>query len=509
MEYLLEAFAQIFTLKVLGFMVLGSIWGIVASAIPGFTITMAVVLTLPFTFSMEPIVGIATMISVYVGGFSGGLISAALLGIPGTPSAICTTFDARPMAEKGEPGRALSIGVLASFFGGLVSIIVCILTAGPIAKFGLRFGPWEMFSLIFFALTLIASLGGKAIVKGLLAGAFGLLISTVGIDPVGGKLRFTMGLSQLAIGFAFLPILIGLFAVPQMMKSITKIRQSSGEDSEISNSFISGSINIPWIKTLKELSKHWVGIVRSGLIGCLVGALPAAGGSIATFLSYDQAKKFSKKPDEFGKGNIEGIIASEAGNSGVAGGSLIPTIALGIPGSAVTAIMLGALMLHGITPGPLLFKSQPVLVYGIYVSLIIGNIIMLLVQALGMKAFIKVCNMPGDKIVPVVLMLCVAGSYALNNRFFDVIVFSIFGVVGYLLSSAKVPLAPMVLGVILGPLAEANLRKAIMTDPNIMLFFTRPISLVLIIISILSLLISIYQLGKDLKKEQQITSKSV
>lgn len=499
-----QAIAEVMSFSALFSMFAGTLVGIIAGAIPGFTILMAIILTLPFTFGMDPVVGIATMIGVYVGGFSGGLISGILLGIPGTPSSVCTVFDGHPMSLNGEPGRALSLGVLSSFFGGLIGALICILIAIPIARFGLKFGPWELFSLMLFALTLIASLGSSSMLKGLMGGMMGLLISTIGIDPIGGRLRFTFGFTELATGISFLPIMIGLFAVPQLLKSVKEIQEGkkkmlSGE--AIDDIRINNSIHIPWIKTLKELYKYKLNLLRSGAIGALVGALPAAGGSTAVFIAYDQAQKFSKDPDSFGKGNPNGIIAAEAGNSGVAGGSMIPTIALGIPGSNVAAVMLGALMIHGITPGPMLIKNEPVLTYSIFIALIAAHFIMLALLGVGMKGLIRISNAPKYAVVPVVLSLCVAGSFALNNRLFDVWIFVAFGLIGYYLTSVGMPMAPIVLGLVLGPMVENNLRMAMMTNPDPTLFFTRPISLVFIVLTVVSLAFTMYQnYGKNRKK---------
>lgn len=509
MDILIQAFIEIFNLNTLISMVLGTTVGIVAGAIPGFTILMAIILTLPFTFGMAPIAGIATMIGVYVGGFSGGLISGILLGIPGTPSSVCTVFDGYPMNKNGEAGRALSLGVLSSFFGGTVGAVICIVVAIPIARFGLRFGPWELFSLMLFALTLIASLGSKSMVKGLIGGMMGLLLSTIGIDPIGGKLRYTFGLTELSTGISFLPILIGLFAVPQLLATVKEIYESKQiikNGGSIQDVKLNNSIHIPWIQSLKELYKYKWNLLRSGVIGCLVGALPAAGGSTAVFIAYDQAQKFSKNPETFGEGNPNGIIAAEAGNSGVAGGSMIPTIALGIPGSNVAAVMLGALMIHGITPGPMLIKQEPVLVYSIFVSLILAHFIMLIIQAIGMRGLIRVSNAPKQVVVPVVLTLCVAGSFALNNRMFDVMVFAIFGVIGHYLTKVGMPLAPIVLGLVLGPMVENNLRMSMMTNPDPLLFFTRPLSLIFILLSVLSIFYSLYQSKRQKEKSIKVES---
>lgn len=502
MDFFFSALTEVFTFRIMGMMGIGTLAGIIAAAIPGFTITMAVVLTLPFTFGMTPIEGLSTMMAVYVGGYSGGLVSGILLGIPGTPSSVCTVFDGFPMTKKGEPGRALSLGVWASFFGGLVGALICILLAVPIARFGLRFGPWEMASLIFFALTLMASLGSKSIVKGLMGGMIGLLLATVGIDPIGGRPRFTFGNYNLTSGFAFLPVLIGLFAVPAMILAVHEIQASRRKGNTDSESFITSTLKIPWMKSLKEIGHQWINVLRSGIIGAIVGALPAAGGNTATFLAYDQAQKFSKRSDEFGTGISDGIIASEAGNNGVAGGSLIPTIALGVPGNSITAVMIGVLILHGITPGPLLFRERPVLVYGVFIALVIAHFFMLAVHFIGIRGFIKVAQAPKYTLVAVVLVMCVVGAFALNNRYFDVLVFVLFGFLGYILNGTGMPMGPIVLGLILGPLAESNLRRALMTNPDPILFFTRPISLALIVLSLFSIAYSTLEVWKMEKRKK-------
>jgi len=498
LPYIVQAMTAIFSLNIMIYMFVGTVAGIIAAAIPGFTITMAVALTLPFTFGMSAIEGLATMIAVYVGGYSGGLISGILLGIPGTPASVPTVYDGYPMAKKGEPGRALSLGVWSSFFGGLMGAVLCIMFAVPLARFGLKFGPWEQFSLILFAMTMMGSLEGKSAIKGLMGGVFGLLLSTVGIDQVTAIVRFDFGSTHLVGGIEFLPMLIGFFALPQMMGGVMDLKKEMLENNakEQVNIVSLQDIKIPWINSLIEIKNQWVNTLRSGFIGSFVGALPAAGGVTAVFLSYDQSKKLSKRSKEYGKGIPDGIIASEAANSAVAGGSLIPTIGLGIPGSAIAAIMLGALILHGITPGPLLLRDRPVLVYGVFIALIISNFIMLFVHRVALRYFIKVSQFRKEYLIPTVLVLCVVGTFALNNRPFDTFVFVVFGVIGYLLASCKVPLAPAILGLILGPLAETNLRVALMTSRDVLLFFTRPISLVFIILAIGSIVFSVYQMRK-------------
>ncbi|QFS82532.1 Tripartite tricarboxylate transporter TctA family protein [Roseivivax sp. THAF40] len=462
-------------------MLAGSIAGIIAAAIPGFTVTMAIVLTLPLTFTMEPLQGIAVMLSVYVGGYTGGLISAALLGIPGTPSSVATTFDAFPMSRKGEPGRALSIGVWASFFGTLISTAVLIVAAPPLAIFAVKLGPWEYFSLIVFALTIVASLVGHSLQRGLIAALIGLAIATIGTDPILGRPRFDMGFELLAAGLPFLIVLIGIFAISQLASEVEDAKAiKTGEK------LVEGEIDFKTWAVMREVLMRPVNLIRSSIVGVAIGALPGAGGSIANLVAYDQAKRSSKTPEKFGTGITDGVVASEAGNSATAGGGLIPLIALGIPGSAVDAILMASLMVHGISVGPRLIMDNADLVYGMFLAMAVSSLMMLVVCVLSMRAFLRVAEVPKWVVVPVVLVCCVVGSFALNNRVTDLYLLGAIGLFGYALKALDYPLAPLVLGVILGPIAETNLRRALMTDNDWSLFVTRPVSLLFLVAAILS-----------------------
>ena len=485
MENLLMSIQAILQWDTLLLMVLGVIAGIVFGCIPGFTITMAVALTLPFSFSLEPLQGISLMMGVWLGGASGGLISACLLGIPGTPSAMATTFDGFPMVKNGEPGRALSIGLWSSFVGSLIGGIILVLAAPLLSAWAIKFGPWEFFSLMVFGLSAIASLGSGNLIKGLIAGLLGMFIGTIGLDPVLGTERFTFGSTDLLGGISYLPILIGIFAFSQLL---SEVKKDSNEKITINKDV---NLNYPIGKTIKELASSWVNVVRSSIIGTVVGALPGAGSSIANILSYDIAKKVSKNPGKFGTGTKDGIIAAETANNSSEGGALIPTLALGIPGSAVTVMMMGALLVHGIQPGPYFLISEPVLAYGIFLAFFISAIFMLLIQAFGIRLFLKITDIPMHYLLPVVFILCALGSFAINNRVFDIWILLLFGVVGYFLKKFDFSLAAFVLGVILGPLTEVNLRRAVSTDADLSLFFTRPISGVLLTLTILSIIYAV------------------
>lgn len=479
---------------------LGTVGGIVVGCLPGFTITMGAALVLPLTYGMKSIEGLAAMIGVLVGGLAGGQITGILLGIPGTPSSVATVFDGHPMAVNGEPGRALATGTWASFFGGLIGAVILMFFTPPLADMAMKFGPWEFFSLVTFGLTVIASLSGGSMLKGAVAGLLGLVAATVGTDPMTGVPRFNFGLNALAGGFSFLPVLIGLFAFSQLMKNLEGQGRSSQaliEDAELKfNSF----------KILKDIFRYPVNLVRSSLIGVFVGALPGAGGSIANILAYDQAKRASKQSKRFGTGIVEGVVASESANNGTGGGGLTPTMALGVPGDAVSAIMMGALILHGIQPGPLLIVEFPDLVYGVFVAYFVAHFFMLGLQLYGIKVFVRLTRIPLYVLIPCILVLCSVGSFSIHNRFFDIWVLFIFGLMGYAMAKVKLPLAPMILGVILGPMAESNFCRALMTDSDLSLFITRPISAFFLVLSLLSLLMPFYKSYRARNKQENRAS---
>lgn len=506
-HFFIQALIEVADIHTIALITVGTVFGIVTGAIPGFTITMAILLAFPFTFAMDPINGLALMIAIFVGGFSGGLVSGILLGIPGTPASIATTYDGFPMSKKGESGRALGIGVVSSFLGTIISTIVLVIMGPLVAKFALNFGPWEITALVIFALTLVASLAHGAMLKGLIAAGIGLLIATIGLDP-GGKLRFDFGIDALASGFSVLPVMIGLFAFSQLMQNVLELKQNYEVQEKMKQ--IDSKIKIPYRQIIKDMWNQKWNVLRSSLIGCFIGALPATGGDVANFVSYDQARKFSKHPEKFGTGIPDGIVASETSNNATAGGSFIPTLTLGIPGDMTMAIMIGVLILHGLTPGALLFQQQATLVGSIYVSLLMAAVVMLVAQFALMRIFTKLIYVPQTVLVPLVLMLCVVGSYALNNNMFDVLSLFIFGIIGFLLVKSGVPISPMILGLILGHNLETQLFRAFELDSNWTTFFTRPISGIMLAFAFLSILYSIRQsrsIQRKLKESEQNETK--
>jgi putative tricarboxylic transport membrane protein len=477
----------------------GTLAGVVGGALPGVTITMTIIIILPFTYGLDPLAGLAAMTGVYVGGSAGGLITACLLGIPGTPSAIATTFDGFPMARKGEPGRAVWLGVWASFFGGLVGGLFLILVTGPLAAIALAFGPWEYFSLFILAMAMVAGLAEASLVKGLISTGIGLLITVVGTDPIGAVPRFTFGSEFIGGGFPFLPVLIGIFAFAQLMTDIEKMRQPKAQGERLS---AQPSLSVAHLKVIGEILGRPFLFLWSVLVGILIGVLPAIGGSAANVLAYDQAKKFSRTPELFGTGHPEGIIASESSNNANVGGSLVTIMAFGIPGDAVTAVMLGAMTIHGIQSGPLFVSQNPRLAYGIYAAYLLAHPLMVLIIWASTFVVLRLTTIRLAILAPVVLVLCAIGAYALNNTMSSVYVLLIFGVLGYALVKTGFPLAPLILGLILGDQIEINLIRAIMTDDNPWLFLTRPISGGLLAAAALSVALAIWQ---HLRHQKRLT----
>ena len=476
----------------LGLMGIGTLAGLLAGAIPGFTIAMGVILTLPFTFGMSPIQGLATMMGVFVGGFSGGLMSCMLTGIPGTPSSVATTFDGFPMVRSGKPGLALGLGLWSSFFGGMISAVILVALAPQLAFLGLEFGPWDYFSLIVFALTITVSLSGDNMIKGLIAGLLGLFAACVGEDEINGVARFAFGSDHIRQGFAFLPVLIGLFAFSQLLSDVEDSAKAKAP--LMKNS--AEAIRVEHRKAIATVLMNWINLIRSSFIGIFTGILPAAGGSISNILAYDQAKKASNNRNEFGKGAVNGIIAPEAANNATAGGALIMMMALGIPGDIVTAIMIGALMIHNIIPGPSFIQDEPLLAYGVFIAFFAAHFFMVGLQAFALRLFLLVTRIPMYILASVILAYCAIGVFALHNITFDIWVMFGFGVIGYFMRKLGFPLAPMILGVVLGKLAELNIARAIGISDDYSLFLTRPWSLFFLIMAIVSVLFPFYQNAK-------------
>ena len=488
-DNILGAVAELATLQTVVLMMIGVAGGLIAGAIPGFTIAMAVVLTLPFTFGMPASQGLATMVSVLVGGLSGGLMAGIMTGIPGTPSSVATTFDGFPMARRGEPGLALGIGVWSSFSGGIISAILLVTLAPQLARIGLEFNPWDYFMLVMFALTITASLAGKNLIKGLIAGALGLLIRTVGEDEAVGMARFNFGSDALLQGFDFIAVLIGLFAFSQLLSDVQD--RSAAKKSLSQRGTV--RVRIEHRRAVLEVLKSWTTVVRSALIGVFTGILPGAGGSIANILAYDQAKKVSKHPEKFGTGVPEGIIAPESSNNAVEGGALITMMALGIPGDVTTAVMLGALLIHDVIPSPTFIAEEPVLAYSIFLAFFVATFLMLGLQSFMLRVFVLVTKVRMYMLASVILGFCGIGVFAINNVEFDLWTLLWFGILGLAMRHFGFPLAPMILGVVLGNIAELNLARSFAITTDLSPFVTRPWSLLFLMLALFSAIFPLYQ----------------
>ena len=443
--------------------------GVLVGAIPGLGGGMLMVLALPLTFAMAPIDAILLLIGIHVGGVSGGLISATLLKMPGTPSSVMTTFDGHPMAEKGEPERALGLGVGASLVGGLLAGLVLALLAPPLSLWALKIGPWELAALILMALVLVAAVAQGSMLRGLFSALLGVIAALPGLAESDGQLRYTFGSTDMATGFRLLPVLLGIFVISQLLNESDKALRGG--------SVIALGRGGAFPK-LREWGRHSGNMLRSSAIGTFVGILPGVGASISSMVAYGVARTFSRTPEKFGTGHDEGVVASEAANNANVGGAMIPLITLGIPGAPVDAILLGAMVMHQIQPGPLLFATNGALVWGMIAGYFIANLMMFAVMIGTYRHLAKAIMIPAHYLVPVVFVLCVIGSYSVGNRLFDVWVMLGFGILGYALDRARVPLGPFVIGFVLAAPFEAELRTALqISDGSLLAIVDHPIAL--------------------------------
>lgn len=478
LEHLMNGLLTAFSFSVFPVLVFGVLGGIILGALPGLTATMGVAILLPFTFGMEPTAALVMLIGVYIGGIYGGSIAAILLKTPGTPASAATVLDGHTLAARGEAARALSISAVASFVGGLISTVILIAVAPLLADFALRFNAPEYFALALFGLTIIASVSSKNIAKGLLAGTIGLLVSTIGLDPISSVPRFTFDVMDLYSGINVIPVLIGLFALSEALNQLERIIKDKQEKPvKFSHKLLSKAD----LKTMMPTA------IKSGLMGTTIGSVPGAGADISAFVCYNEAKRSAKNPEEFGKGSVHGLAAAEAGNNGVTGGSLVPLLTLGVPGDAVAAVLLGALIVQGLTPGPLLFAQNPEVVYGVFSSMLVANIVMLIIGLVGIRYFCRIIEVPKILMIPIIVFLSIIGAYAINNSMFDVGIAIGFGVLGFVLGKLEIPSSPILLAIILGPMAETNLRKSLlMYEGSWSFLYERPIALAFILLAAFS-----------------------
>ncbi|MBU2960121.1 tripartite tricarboxylate transporter permease [Citreicella sp. C3M06] len=449
---------------------LGTLVGLIFGSIPGLTFTVALALALPITFSMDSVPAIGLLLGTYIGGMTGGSVSAILLGIPGTPSAAATVLDGYPMTKKGEASIALGTAVIASVFGGMFSLIVMIVSVNLVSKLAIGFGPAEIFALVVFGLSTICGLCGGSMLKGLISGVLGLMIMTVGLDQMEGVPRMTFGSVNLLQGVNLLVAMIGLFAVPFIIEAC------SGHMETKHKRMVRVRAELPSIRLL--LGRFWL-MLRCSVLGTGIGAIPGTGGAIASFLAYDHARRTSKTKESFGKGELDGVIAPEAANNAVTGGTLIPLLSLGIPGDPATAIVLAGLMIHGITPGPALFMNHATEVYGMYVAVAVAYVWVLGLQLLGIRLFVHVLKIPRDLLAIGVLVLCVIGAWSVRNSVFDIYAMAAIGGLAYLFIALEVPITPIILGMVLGPTIENEFRTAMMLSGGSWdIIFTSPLAMI-------------------------------
>ncbi|WP_233269542.1 tripartite tricarboxylate transporter permease [Alteribacillus sp. YIM 98480] len=472
---------DILTSSAIGYIILGTVMGVIFGAIPGLTATLAVVILLPFTYGLDAVTGIATLIGAYIGGISGGVVASILIGMPGTPSSLTTTFDGYPLAKKGLGAQTLAMGSLSNLIGSLISLVLLILIAPQLANFALLFTPFEYTMVMLFAFVMVAGLTGD-FYKSLLMSLLGLIIASWGFDPINAVERNPLGFSVLNNGVPAIPAMIGLFVISRVF-----IEMKDGDSDSIIPKVTASKI-LPPLKDIKDSSMNFF---RSGIIGSMIGILPGIGQSLATFVAYDQAKKASKDPDSFGKGNIQGVVSSETANNAVIGGALIPLLALGIPGDAVSAILLGGLQLQGLQPGPLLFSNQPDFIIGIFVAFLLSVLVMyIFMVTIGARIFPKLLSISKWYLLPIVIVMSVAGSYNIGYRVEDVWIMLIFGIVGYFMYKWSFSPLPLVITLLLGADFEEYLRNGlIQSNGSIAPFFTRPIALLFFIFTVVTVIL--------------------
>jgi putative tricarboxylic transport membrane protein len=476
--------------------VVGSILGYLIGAMPGLGPTLGVALLIPFTFELDVVTSIVGLVSLYMAAEYGASITAILINTPGTAGAVATAWDGYPMACRGEAGKALTVSIVSSGFGALTSGILLDFTATYLAEFALYFGPAEYFALGVFGLSLVSSLGGKSLTAGAISLFVGLLLTTIGLDPVNGMPRFSFT-PDLFSGIPLIPALLGLYAISEVFMMI------ESKEPQRKSIPIKGILAAP-PRLFKGLI---VTIMRSSLIGYVIGVIPGAGTSIASLVSYNEAKRASKTPEKFGTGAIEGLSASETANNAAVSGALVPLLALGIPGSATTAVMIGALMIHGVQPGPMLFLDNPEIPYGVFAALLLGVFVMVAMGLLGVRFWIKVIDLPRPVLAASITGICFIGAYSDTNSMFPIFVMLLLGIIGYIFRKLSIPLAPIVLALVLGPLVESSFRKALtISDGNWMVFLQTTIGSTLLFLSALSFVLPLLRSARKAKKDNKYST---
>jgi len=473
----------------------GSLFGIFCGAVPGLTATSGIALMLPLSFKMNPITAIIFLGSIYVGGISGGLVASILIGIPGSPSSVATVFDGYPMAQSGKAGKALGIGILSSFLGTIASVSVAVVFCPVIARFAVKLGPWEIFSLCFCAIVLVVTMSKGNMYNGLMAGFLGMFLSTIGIAPIDGAKRFTMGIPNLLGGINQVGFLLGVFAIAILISNFAKGEMKSPD---VDTKGLSG-----FGISLKEYFSHKVVIIQSFLIGIWIGFLPGMGPGLSNVVAYAQAKSSSKNPEKFGTGCVEGIIAPELSSNASIGGAIIPMISLGIPGDMPTAMLIGGLMIQGIEVGPLFMTNNPGLVYTFFGILLFSACLTVTVQFFSMRAFPHILRIPINYLYTIIFIICFIGAYSDSRTMFNCWLILFLGAIGVLLQLGGLPMSPLVLGFILGPMLEQNLRMGLTyTKDGFLPFITRPISGITLFVAVASTLWPYIREKLEKKKQQ-------
>jgi putative tricarboxylic transport membrane protein len=488
----MQGFLQAIDPRAILYLLVGTFSGLIIGTLPGLTATMAVAILTPLTFWLSPNEGLAMLIGVWNSAIFSGGISAILINTPGTPASIASTFDGFALTKKGMAGLALGINVVFSFIGGILGVVALILVGFPLARFALSFGPAEYFTLAIFGLSTMVAVSGKSILKGMISGFIGFSIALVGLDPIFGSERFTFGRMELLSGISFVPVMIGLFGIGEVLSQIfTKSRTTSADAQTVTQI----KRVIPTFKEVKDLTPV---ALLSSLIGVVIGVIPGAGADIAGLVAWDQSRRIAKRPEEYGKGSLEGLAASTTANNACLGGALTTMMALGLPGDAVTAILIGAFIIYGVQPGPIMFRDHASFVYMVITLMMLANVAFLAVGFFFSKVLTKFLSLPQSFIWSTIIILSLVGSYAINNSAFDLMIVFLSGVLGFIFRLLDVPLGPIVLALILGPMAEANMRRAlILSGGSFTTFFTRPISLILLILSAASLLTSVIRKRKS------------
>ncbi len=496
-----DVLSQFFSIQPLIGLVAGVIAGIVGGSMPGISPSMTIALLLPVTLYMPSITAISVLMGAYQGAMMGGSVSAILINTPGTASAAATMLDGYPMNKKGETRKALQTALYSSCTGGVTGIIILLFSAQLLAKVALMFGPPEYFGLMMLSMALIAGIAGKSMLKGMIAAMIGLLVSVVGLDPIYGSQRLTFKMIELSDGVNTLSVFIGAFAVSEILMQLTTGRSLLNQKATAIDANESKF-------TLKEYFSQFPTMITSGTIGALIGILPGIGGSTASFMAYASAQKRSKHPDDFGTGIIDGVAAAEAANNAVCGGALVPMLTLGIPGDVVTAILVGALIAQGIKPGPMLFVEHMSDVYTIYFALLFAVLVLSVVGTFGIPVFSKIVTVRKSILLPMVFLICFAGTFASKSDYFACYVMLIFGVIGYMLRAFKFSLSPMIIAFVIGGQLESNFRRSLLLNPALgwKIFLTRPLAMGLIIVAVVATVLMVRNGIKKSVEESKIAA---